>query len=276
MPARKSTGTADAKQVLVKELQRLREASGFSYRELAELTNYDASYLQRLHTGESNGSPEALAALDNVYSTGHLRGLWELSKSAGFTKYFRKFATLEAQAISRADYHASLIPGILQTAAYARELLRTHPHRSDEEAEAMVELRMERQANLFGAEAIIARIVIDELALLRPLGDSAAWADQLDHLMDCAQRPNLTLQILPSNAGAHYLVGGGVSLLWLPAGKCVAQMEGTSTGQLVDDPLDIEVTRLGYDQIRDRSLFPVESLNVLKKLREGTPRCNEV
>ncbi|QNE82629.1 helix-turn-helix domain-containing protein [Streptomyces rutgersensis] len=276
MPARKTSSERTAQQLLIQELQRLHAEAGLSYRELAAETNYDASYLNRVVNGKSNASPEVMGSLDRIYGTGSLLvGLWELTKSAGVLGYFQKFAAIAAQAASRADYHASLVPGIYQTAGYARELLSTRPWRTAEEVETFVEDRLRRQEPLSDDAPILARVVLDEAVLLRALGDKGAWAEQVNHLIECAQRPNITLQVLPLGSGSHYHVGGGVSLVWLPKGKCVGYVEGNSSGQMVDDPSEVELMRLGYDQIRDRSLSPDESLRMLRKLQVDGGLCGE-
>ncbi|MFD7922955.1 helix-turn-helix domain-containing protein [Streptomyces sp. NPDC059740] len=276
MAPRKSTGTREragkqsARQVLAAELARLREQSGRSLGDLAKDTTYDRTYLYKLETGERLGSPEVVAALEAVYGTGgHLADLWELARRDGFKDRFKRFMDLERRAVMRYEYASATVPGLLQTEDYAREQLRTARPRDEEELAEEVALRTGRQSVLFGPEPVQFRAVLDEAVLRRPMADAKQWAAQLRWLLDAAELSHITLQVLPFTAGLQHLLGGSLTLLWLPGGKSMAYTEGSWSGELVETPADVDKLRLYYDLLRDSSLPPRDSVALIHSVLEA-------
>ena len=111
-------------------------------------------------------------------------------------------------------YEPQLVPGLLQTEEYARAIMRLrHVHVSANEIERRVALRMARQAFLSRPGAPELWVALDEAALRRPLGNQKLQRAQLLHLVEMAQRPNITLQIVPFDAGGHAAAGGPFTIL---------------------------------------------------------------
>ncbi|MFD4986605.1 helix-turn-helix domain-containing protein [Streptomyces sp. NPDC058374] len=253
---------------LVEELERRRKEAKYTFDQLAEMTRFHRGYLHRVHRGQSMGSYEVMAALDKVYGTTHLARVWELSSQGRFEHYFQRFSELEVEAIFRIDYNASVIPGLYQVEGYTRELMQTAEWRSDEEVDELVSHRM-RRARLFDREPpVLCRVILDEVALLRAQGDQPSWGEQLDHLVECAERPNVTMQILPLRSRFNFFVGGGFALLELPGGEAVVNKEGAGLGNLIEEPEEVVKERVAYDYLRDTALSPVESLELLRKLKK--------
>lgn len=263
-----------ARQVLAAELKRLREKAGWALADLASRTMYDRAYLHKLETGERLGSPEVVAALDTAYGTeGHLSDLWELARRDAFRDKFKRFMELEARATMRYEYACATVPGLLQTEEYVREQLRTRRPRDEDELEEQVTARLGRQRLLYGEGPVQFRAVLDEAALRRPLSEPTAWARQLDRLLLSAELPNITLQVLPFTAGLQHLLGGSLTVLWLPDGSSTAYTEGAFSGELVEDPVDVAQLRLSYDLLRDASLAPRESVALIRTLMEASTSC---
>lgn len=280
MPRRKSATShvdhhnASARQVLAKELARLRETTGKSLSDLASETTYDRTYLHKLETGVKLGSPEVMAALDKVYGTGeHLGDLWELARNDAIKDKYKHFMDREKEATMRYEYACSTIPGLLQTEPYIREQLQTARPKDENELDAQVAARRGRQSLLYGEGAMEYRAVLDESAVRRPLRDPGEWAQQLKHLLELAELSNVTLQVLPFSAGLQHILGGSLTLLWLPGGRNIAYTEGSYSGDLVEDPTDVEQLRLSYDLLRDSALSPRESVALIRTILEASASC---
>lgn len=137
-----------------------------------------------------------------------------------------------------------------------------------EEVEEQVALRMGRQELLYRDPAPSVRVLLDEGALRRPVPDAKVWRDQLSHLVDAAELPNVAVQVLPYAAGVHDLMDSHLWLLWQRVGDPVAYAEGNGIGESIDDPDRVLSFRLSYDLVRDAALTPVESTAFIKRLLE--------
>ncbi|MFD5182626.1 helix-turn-helix domain-containing protein [Streptomyces sp. NPDC058372] len=253
---------------LVEELERRRKEAKYTFDQLAEMTRFHRGYLHRVHRGQSAGSYEVMAALDKVYGTTHLARVWELSAAGGLENFFQRFAELETEAIFRIDYHSSLIPGLYQTEGYTRELMRTGKWRAEDEIDELVNGRMSRTRLLGRGTDMLCRLILDEVALVRAQGDRDSWRVQVAHLVECAQRSHITVQVIPLGRPFNYYVGGGYALLELPDGVSVAYKDGSGYGNLIEGPEEVRLERMAYEYLRDMALPPAESLDLLKKTHE--------
>lgn len=272
MPEHKSK-KASARRVLASELARLREEGGQSLAELADLTTFDRSYLHKLETGAKLGSAQVMAALDTVYDTGrHLQILWELAKDDAFRDRYKRFMELEREATVRYTYSAATVPGLLQTAAYARELLSAARPVDEHDVEEQVAARLGRQEILHrGDSPLPFRALMDEAVLRRPTGDAETWREQLEALLAAVERPHITLQVVPFSVGLHGLVGTSLTLLWLPDGTTVGYTESGYGGDLTEDVTEVERLRLAYDHLRDSALPPGRSVAFVRDLTKDVP-----
>jgi transcriptional regulator with XRE-family HTH domain len=262
-----------ARQMLARELTRLREQSGKTLAALGEDTTYDRAYLHKLETGVRIGSPAVIAALEAVYNTsGQLTMLWEMARNDAFPDKYKRFMKLEATATVRYEFACGTIPGLLQTEAYAREVFQAVRPRDEHELSEEIGSRLRRQDLLRGANPPHFRAVLDEAVLRRPTRDPKDWAEQLAHLVAVSQLPNVTLQVLPFGAGLHGLQGTSLTLLWLPDGSAVAYTEDAQSGTLFENATEVDALRLSYDLMRDLALSPRDSVAFIERLMEdGTP-----
>ncbi|MEV7465971.1 helix-turn-helix transcriptional regulator [Streptomyces kronopolitis] len=260
-----------ARWVLACELRRLREASGRSLAQLADEINYDRTYLHRLETGERLSKLPVMEALDRVYGTGELLvRLWKLARLDAFKDKYREFMKLEAKATILHSY-AITVPGLLQTEDFATFSLSSSPTPIDpEELEESVAARLGRQELLQRDRPPHVRVILDESALRRPVPDPKIWHDQLVRISEAAEAQHMTIQVLPFAAGVHSLMGGSLWLLWAADGSAVAYLEGNKSGELLEEPADVERYRLSYDQLRDAALSPPDSAVLIRQLVEDS------
>jgi transcriptional regulator with XRE-family HTH domain len=258
---------------LGRTLKFLREQAGKSLGQLAEDTGYDKSYLSRLESGERLSKRAVMEDLDSYYRSGDLLvRLWREARREVVKDKYKAFMELEATA--RIMWMFQLrVPGLLQTEDYARAVLsglsgaQTTAGNRDE-VEEQVAVRMGRQELLHRAPAPNLRVILDEGALRRQVPDRKVWTDQLSHLIDAAELPNVAIQVLPYTAGVHDLMDSHLWLFWKRIGDPVAWVEGNGFGELVQDPDKVLRFRLSYDLVRDAALTPTESTAFIKRLLE--------
>lgn len=269
-----SAGSLSNRALYRKELRRLREHFSWTLAQLSDKTKYDASYLQRLEKGARLGTVEAATALDKAYGTGDLLAdLWRLAKREVDSTRFAGFSEVEAEATSIHEFSVSTVPGLLQTPAYAEAMLRFEGPANEEVLAEQVQIRMARQDRLSGPGALQYRALLDESVIRRPILDGPAWADQLRRLIEVAQAPNISVQIVPFGVGPHPLVFSSVQLLWLPNGRPVAYFESIWSGSLAHEIEDVERLRLAYDLLRDVALSTADTLALLRTTLEEHTSC---
>ncbi|MGI5455965.1 helix-turn-helix domain-containing protein [Streptomyces sp. CA-249302] len=255
------------------ELRLLRAGKGESLRDLAERLGWDPSTLGKMESGRSLGSPEIVEALERYYGTpGLLLALWELAVGdpTQFKEQYRRYMILETEALSLWHYGVSILPGLLQTDGYARELLALGGAKGDE-LDQQVEARTGRRKLLEEEDAPIFRALIAEAVLRTPLRDTAAWRGQLEHLLEVSRWQNVTLQVVPQRAGLHGLVSTSVMFLKLLGGRTVAYMENALRGELIEENASVERLHRAYDAMRDLALNPDESRKFILRMLEEVP-----
>lgn len=255
------------------ELRSLRAARGESLRQLGERLGWDWSLFGKMEKGETLGGPEVVQALDTYYGTpGLLLALWELAVSdkSQFKEGYRRYMALEAEATSLWHFAVSVLPGLLQTEGYARELLAAGGLKG-EQLNQQVEARMGRRELLEGDSAPPFRTILSEAVLRTPSRDAEEWRGQLEHLGTMSERPELTIQVLPFSAGLHGLVSADMWYLRLPDGRTVAYTENGYQGELIEEIGPVERLQLTYDAVRDLALSPAESRKLILRLLEEVP-----
>jgi transcriptional regulator with XRE-family HTH domain len=263
----------EPRQRFAQELRLLRAERGVSLKELAEELGWDASNFGKMESGRSLGSPEVVEALDQFYGTpGLLLALWELAVGdpSQFKEQYRRYMVLEAEAVSLWHYAVSSPPGLLQTAGYAREALAVG-WIEGAELEQQVEARVGRRQLLEGDDPPMFRVILSEAVLRTSLRDLGSWREQLEHLLDAAERPNITLQVLPFGAGPRGLMNTSVKFLRLPDGRTGAYTENDLRGELVEENASVELLLRRYDAMRDSALTPAESRKFILRMLEEVP-----
>ncbi|MFG2781466.1 helix-turn-helix domain-containing protein [Streptomyces prunicolor] len=275
MPQRRviTERSQEPRQRFAEELRRLREASGLSLRALGERLGWDASLFGKMENGETLGSPEVVQALDTHYGTpGLLLALWELAAGdhTQFRERYRRYMALEAEAVSLWHFAVSVLPGLLQTPGYAREMLAAGGLEG-KELEQQVDARMGRRELLVGKDAPPFRTILSEAVLRTPLRDGAEWRGQLEYVAEVAERPNVTVHVLLQSAGLHGLVSADMWYLLLPEGRTVAYTENGYRGELIEESGPVVSLQKAYDAVRDLALSPAESRKfILQMLEEVT------
>ncbi|MDX3535031.1 helix-turn-helix transcriptional regulator [Streptomyces sp. MB09-01] len=275
MPQRRViTGRSqEPRQRFAEELRILRTGSGASLRQLGERLGWDWSLFGKMEKGETLGGPEVVQALDQHYGTpGLLLALWEVAAGdqRQFREQYRRYMALEAEAVSLWHFAVSVLPGLLQTPGYARELL-TAGGMVEPELTQQVEARMSRREVLEGKGAPPFRTILSEAVLRSGLANEEEWRSQLEWLLDLSDRPCLTIHLLPLKVGPHALVSTDVMFLRLPDARTVAYVESAHRGELIEENASVERLQRAYDAVRDLALSPPASRKFILRMLEEVP-----
>ncbi|MGW5423141.1 DUF5753 domain-containing protein [Streptomyces sp. NPDC003943] len=272
-PRRVITGRSqEPRKRFAEELKRLRLERRLSFRALGAAVGWDGSLFSKMEKGETLGGPEVVQALETYYGVPKdmLLALWELAvgDTTQFKERFRKYMSLEAEAQRLWHYAVGMLPGLLQTRAYARTVLAASGM-VDEELETQVDARIGRRELLTSEVAPTFRTILSETVLRTALADEAEWREQLEYLLTMSEHRNVTIQVMLHSAGHHALMSTDVMFLSLPDGRDVAWVETSNSGTLVQDAADLLALQLKYDRVRDLALSPGETREfILEMLKE--------
>lgn len=257
------------------KLRRLRTRAGWTQRELGDKVPIAHNRIAQFELGKETPPADIDKKLDELLGAdGDLTDLWGHVRRTPFPDWVRTFMTYEAKAARMHKYMAHAVPGLLQTEAYARALLRiSRPRDTDAQIEALVSARVERQAILGGGAPPLLWCILDEAVIRRPVGGLVVMRDQLDHLLCMAQTPHVVLQMLPFGKGEHPVMGGSLTLLGFERGQDVAYTESSHSGQLVEAPEEVAEYALAYDLLQAKALPPDESLAMIRSVVEEYSRC---
>jgi transcriptional regulator with XRE-family HTH domain len=252
-------------------MRRMRQEEGLSLRGLAEQLRLPFGFLGRVERGEQQATETLVKALDERWDTaGLFADLLAIAQEMPIADYSQDFVRHERDAIRIQVFTSSLIPGLLETPAYTRELFEvSQPGASQEKLDAQVAFRMKRQRIFEREEPPSYWAIIDEAALKRPTASREAMHAQIAHLLRCAKRPHIVVQVLPFNCGLHPMLGGSLTMFTLKDGRRIASMESFGSAVRVDSPKGIVKELLRFDRACSMALSEAESLDLIREyLRE--------
>ncbi len=160
--------------------------------------------------------------------------------------------TLEDEVVSEDHYACMYVPGLLQTRAYAEAVHRASEMRCpDQEIAHMVDIRMKRQELLERPEPPHIWAVIDEAVIRRVVGGRETMRAQLHHLLEQARRPQVTVQILPFETGAHAAAVGSFVVLGGPTPELdVVYVDIIGGGLFMEKPQELSRYKLAFNYLR--------------------------
>ena len=256
--------------VFAEELRAQRERAGLSRDDLAARVNYSASLISMIESGHRSPSRDFAARCDEAFGTpGTFARQERRLRDMPFSSGFRPFQPYENQATVLRLFEHSLIPGLLQTEAYARAVLETHPNTPAEVVEERVAARMVRQQVLDRDDPPppLLWVLLDQTVLSREIGGPKVMHDQLDHLADMARRPNITVQVIPGT-GAHPGLLGAFAIAEVARFTPIVYLETAHDGQTLEDPEVGAAMTLRFDALRTEALTGSASLSLIEKLVE--------
>lgn len=249
------------------EVRRAREVVGMSQTELGDLVPCDKATVSRIEAGLAQPDEAFARACDAAFP--RLDG-WFTRFHAGsrtwgeaFPPAFRPFAACEAEAVALRWFEHSLVPGLLQTEDYVRAVLEKHPNSTRDQIEERVAARLARQTVLDRADPPLLWVLLDETVLHREIGGVKIMQEQLLHLANLAQRPNVTIQVI-SRIGAHPGPSGAFGIAEMIDRHSVVYLETAADGQTVEDPRTVANIELRWDTLRTEAFKGTDSLNLIE------------
>jgi transcriptional regulator with XRE-family HTH domain len=271
------------RRVLAKQLRQLREEAGLTLEQAAPKLDFSVSKLSRIENAQVLIDVHWVRGMLDLYDVGGDRWteLVELAREANQPGWWRAYGlgkhtwyiAYEAEASRIQDFQATFVPGLLQTAAYARALMAAVPiRRTEEQLDNEVAARMYRQRRLTSDEIPLElAAVVDESVLLRPVGGSDVMREQLRHMAGLAELDSVTLQVLPTAIGAHAAMAS--SFIILNFGELgepdMAYVEHSLGALNLDKEGDVARARLTFERVLSDALDPAESLALVRRLAGG-------
>ncbi|MFE7165804.1 helix-turn-helix domain-containing protein [Streptomyces sp. NPDC057616] len=257
-----------------KELRWKREAAGLSLERLVEGSFYGKSYLSDIEHGKRRMPMDLARHVDGVLGTdGYFERHCEdvrRARRGPHAAYFERVLEAEKYAESIEEWCPSTFPGLLQTAPYARTLVRSaHPAAAEERIEERVRARLER-ARLFEDDHSVPEYwaILHQSLLTDAIVQPVEMAAQLDRILELAGRRRITPQIVPRTCGAYPLMAASIKVMTFPDAPPLIYSEASYSGDTIDDPALVKQYRKAYDRLRAVALSPDTSLAMIKAAAE--------
>ncbi|MET9534230.1 helix-turn-helix transcriptional regulator [Streptomyces sp. NPDC006649] len=258
------------------ELRIRRIAAGLTQEEVSEVVVCSPTLISHYEAGRRLPSPDDAQRLDRALGTDGFFARWLTDLDSKYAEHFAAAAELEQQAKEIRQYGASLVPGLLQTEAYARAVFRAHrPNHEARELDDSVVIRMERARLLEGPSGPVAWVLLDETVIRRNVGGPRVMAEQLGKIADMAETGRLRLHVLTFETGAHSLVEGMLYLMSFDDAAPVAYAEGLRTGRLMDDPAMVSECQEAYALALGDALSHKDSLALIRAVAKEYERAEQ-
>jgi len=269
---------------LAAELRQLRNNNDFSIDDVAGTLKWPTSKISRIENRQVGISTRDLRKMldlyqvkDQSYRDGLLeiarrateRGWWQSYTGGVVSSSYANLIGLEAEAATIRTYEPELVPGLLQTADYARAVIRAgRPADTSQEIDRRVEVRLERQEILVRSEPPPPKVsvVLNEGVLLRRVGSAEIMRAQIEHLMRKRDRGNVVVQILPFSTGAHPAMVGPFKMLTFPdpADPGVVNVENPTGAHALERPEEIQAYEEIWGAIQAKAISPDDSRAVMR------------
>ncbi|WAP57345.1 helix-turn-helix domain-containing protein [Streptomyces sp. S465] len=265
------------------ELKKLREEHQLTCSQVGEELDWSGSKVNRLETGQGRVQPSDVDALCRFYGTSDelrelLKDLAKQSKTRGWwhaygsavPSWFSVYVGLEQAASGLRTYECEFVPGLLQTADYARELHLAAPDQDPNDVERMINVRMERQALLTSTRPVDLWAILHQSVLHHTIGNAAIMRGQCENLLKLVQLKSVTIQVLPFDAGSYPAVGA-FTILEFPDQEDpdMVYRDGLTDAVYLERPEEIGLYAKAFDNLRALSLSPQRSSDLIRRAAEG-------
>jgi transcriptional regulator with XRE-family HTH domain len=260
------------------ELRRLREQSGLTIDQVAEVLECSQSKVSRIETGQVSATPRDVRDMLALYRVPEAQreAMVQIAREARQPGWWQKFVDvpdgvpayvgLETAATSIDVYMSVIVPALLQTADYARAVIAAvRPDLPGPEIDRRVELRQRRQTLLDQERPPVLRVLLDDTVLRRPVGGEEVMAAQRRRLLEDAARPGVTLQVLSTEDGAHAGMDGPFTIFGFPAPaeRDVVALDSAADALYLEGPEDVARYRRVFELLLPAALPPEVSAGVI-------------
>ncbi|MFE2296111.1 Scr1 family TA system antitoxin-like transcriptional regulator [Streptomyces sp. NPDC059452] len=268
-PRKRPRKNATAKKLVGKLVALFRIAAGLTQAQLADIAGVQEDTIASIEQGRRSLLPDLAMTLDDYFGT---KGVLEtavdnMPEIDLIPLWAEQYIDMEEEALALSWYDNQVIPGLLQTKAYAEAVFRNRiPVYSPEEMETQTATRLQRQEILHRSKPPTISMVIWEPVLMMKLTSDEEHREQLRHLYAMAQLPGVCLQVLPLSSRVHAGTDGPFILLETPDHQHAAYSETQRGSQLISDPNEISILAQKYAMLRAQALTPLETLRLLARL----------
>ncbi|MFF3848123.1 helix-turn-helix domain-containing protein [Streptomyces sp. NPDC002328] len=286
-------GPAVRRRKLGAELRALRTRTGLTSGEAARLMGWHQSKVSRIETGTSGTKPADVRLLLDAYGVTdpQLRDVmlalagsedaagrdhWWHAYRGVLPPAYRDFISLESQASAMRTLETTVVPGLLQTAEYARAVTRAAVEGvaedgAEERLDTLVEVRLTRQDVLRSRPPLELNAVLDEAVLRREVGGPEVMARQLERLVEAARLPQVRLQVLPFTAGAHIGVTGPFVIFSFSSTSDldVVVLDHLTSTLYLERKEDLRVYSEAFNALRAHALSPEDSMEYIAAIGDG-------
>lgn len=268
-PRKRARPNSTAMRMVGEQLAVCRIAKGLTQKELGKLVGLQEESIASIEQGRRPLMPDVAVLLDQVLG---LPGVFavaahKMPQIDVIPPWAEPLINLEQKAVALSSYQNQVIPGLLQTEAYAQAVFRSRtPIYTDGEVADQTAARLDRQATLRREKPMCASFVIWEPILLSPIGGREVLREQFRHLLVCSALTGVSIQILPLDRPSHPALDGPFVLLQTPDHQHIAYLE-TQRGSLVVSDLDeVSILAMKYAMLRTQALNPEETRDLLNQL----------
>ncbi|HEY0700778.1 MAG TPA: helix-turn-helix transcriptional regulator [Micromonospora sp.] len=266
---------------LAAELRALRKTAGLTRDAVSEQTGINPATLYRIETSRVRPQRRTLMALLDLYGVtdpDRRTELVALSRQAAQLGWLKPFETelpehytnyisFEAEARSVHNYESLFVPGLLQTEEYARAVIRAGlPIASDAEVSARAKVRMQRQESLRGKDALRLWAILDEAVIHRTVGGPTVMNEQLHALLEATQKPHITVQVIPFEAGAHAGMPGSFVIMDFPdpADPALIYIDSMAGDLFLEAEAEIRRYTTIFEHLQATALDPASSRTLIE------------
>jgi transcriptional regulator with XRE-family HTH domain len=254
------------------EVREARTQAKMSQPSLGAAVGYDGTYVSKVETGAIVPDDVFVSGLDRVFPqmNGWFARFWSNSRKwdGQYPAWFRDWVEAEKHARVIRWWEPLLIPGLLQTADYARELFRAWQTAEDADAiERNVALRLDRQTVFDRPSPLTLLAVIDEAVLYRCIGNPEVMHTQLEYLIDMSMRPNIAVHVVPAEVGAHAGLLGAFIVADLDGESArVVYLETPDQGLISDAPSRATKILGMFERVRSEALPKGASRDLIRRV----------
>jgi transcriptional regulator with XRE-family HTH domain len=259
-------------------LRALRTERGMTVEQVATELLCSPSKVSRMETGQRGATardvrdlcdlyevtdPDERARMTRLAAEGKQQGWWQSYE----LDYFATYVGLEEDATVTKNFQSTTVPGLLQTADYARAMHESGvPEFAPERIEQIIQARLKRQQSLTKVSPLRLWAILDEPVLHRLVGGFRVMRDQLQQMVDAAQLPNVTIQVIPFRAGAHPAMESSFDILEFSAPTpSLVYVEGLIGYMYLERAQDLLRYEEVFDRLCDISLSPQESIELISE-----------
>ncbi|MEU0946388.1 helix-turn-helix transcriptional regulator [Streptomyces canus] len=258
------------------ELRRHREEVGMTQAELGSRVFVSGAYIGQFEQAFRKPQLDISQRIDEVLQTDGIfeRLCRKLIDDKRYADYFAQVVEFERTAMRICEFAPTVVPGLLQTAAYAGAVtIAANPFVTDEYVEEIVAARRERAQILKGTTTPEYWVVLHETVLRVPVGGPQAMAEQLDCIARLMRDRKVWLTVVPFTAGAYASMAGSLKLMEFSDAPPITYTETAFSGTLIDDPGVVKRAQRAYDLLRVAALSPEASLALVESAAEDFRRC---